>query len=177
MSTSLLGCDDRTTWQCSTMVMCYLLANHYNFSSHFEHVVLGSIYVQLLERLWAYSTRACPVAMFLHRCKLVIVIPNWPIRYYYITQISRSCRSSDCGRTTVACSRPFAWARFRQANTIYHTVHQDMIYLLCTDKHHVVKEFASFRISCRVLSRPLSPIVCRNRRTPAPTSASVFKSK
>ena len=47
----LLGCADGTTWQLSTSLMWDVLANSDYLLNRFERVVLGSIGIQLVERL------------------------------------------------------------------------------------------------------------------------------
>ena len=84
-------------------------------------------------------------------------------------ELLRSRRRSDGGKTTVACSHFFAWARSRRAIYIVEDSHVNRLHPLCMVGYHAVKEFASFRVSCRVISRPLSPFVSSTRRTPAVT--------
>ena len=78
----LLGCDDRTTWQCSTLLLCNLQAISDTLTTCYEQVFLGSIGLQLLEHLVAAFTSACPVETAVLGCKLVVVQPKRRVWYY-----------------------------------------------------------------------------------------------
>ena len=83
---NVLGRDDATTWHCSTFLMCNLRANSNTLIRYFEEVVLGSICIQLSERLVAYCISACPLAMAVHTCKPGMVFSKRPIWNFQLCQ-------------------------------------------------------------------------------------------